>query len=102
MDAKGNPDPKPTEPQEESYKFPPCTRQPIVTQNSITGDVWLGFSPGAMSRRVALAWAAFRIENFFDQMDAQVAAAEKGKLNDKNLKDGKMSIKDILRMPFRR
>ena len=101
----GNPEDKPEEPQvqeESNYTFPPATAAPKLTQNRLTGDVWMGFNPVRMTRRMALAWAALQIENVYAQMDAQVEAAHQAQVADQNIKNGRMGIKDILKMPFRR
>ena len=81
--TKGNPEaakpaeaPKPEIQKEEPYHFPPCTAAPQVKQNPLTGDVWLGFNPGGMSRRVALAWAHLQVEAFYAQLAAQMSAAK--------------------------
>lgn len=93
---KTTPETEKQQPQEEQhYSFPPCTQRPLATQNKLNGDFWIGFNPGGMTREVALAFAAFQIENFYAQLYSQMAVREQ-------LGGGKKSMMDILTAPFSR
>jgi len=97
----GNPEPeiKKTEAQpEEHYTFPPCSAHPVITQNKLTGDLWLGFNPARMPRPVSLAWVAFQVEQIYAQLEAQIEAQRKVLADPK----AKRSIRDIMTAPFRR
>ena len=83
------------EAEQEPFRFPPVTNQTIITQNPITGDVWLGFNPARFPRLVVLAWAAFQVESVYAQFMAAIQAQQQAA--EKIGRNGKRGILDILR-----
>lgn len=101
----GNPETDKTEAvpeKEDNFRFPPVTNSPILTQNRITGDVWLGFNCAKFPLRVILAWCAFQVENIYFQFEQQIRAAQQARGLDIKGDGKKKSMRDILTAPFRR